>query len=425
MKKYQHIIDKIRQLFNEPSAFIPLHAPVFNGNEKKYLNECIDSTFVSSVGKFVDQFEEKMAEFTGAKKAVVCVNGTNALHLALQMVGVQREDEVITQALTFIATANAISYAGAHPVFLDVDRDTMGLSPEKLEKWLSENVELRETEVKVEAEVETKNEVETETEVKSSQPKSKPKSKPEPEPKPFNKKTGRRIAACVPMHTFGHPCRMDKLMEVCNKYNIPVVEDAAESIGSYYKGKHTGTFGEIGVLSFNGNKTITTGGGGMLLFNDEALAAKVKHLTTQAKVPHPWEFRHDDIGYNYRMPNLNAAVGLAQLEQLPKFLAAKRQLAKQYNNFFKTSTSTSTSTSTFVKEPENSQSSYWLNAILLENRAERDLFLKETNEADVMTRPIWELMTELPMFQHCQKDDLIVSRELADRVVNIPSSVRA
>ena len=272
MKNYKEIIEFIRGLYNEPKEFIPLHAPAFNGNEKEYLLECIDSTFVSSVGKFVDQFEEDIAKYTGANYAVACVNGTSALHIALKLVGVVQNTEVLTQPLTFIATANAIKYCNADPVFIDVDLDTLGLSPEKLENWLKNNTKFN---------ISTKSAI--------------------------NKITGRKITACVPMHTFGHPCKIDEIVEICNKYNIPVVEDAAESLGSTYKGKHTGTFGKVGVLSFNGNKIITTGGGGMLLFNDTELAKKAKHLTTQAKVTHLWEFIHDDIGYNYRMPNINAA----------------------------------------------------------------------------------------------------------------------
>lgn len=303
MNEYKEIVDFIRKLYNQPEGFIPLHAPVFMGNEKKYLEECIDSTFVSSVGKFVDQFEIEMAKYTGATQAVVCVNGTNALHLALKMVGVDANTEVITQPLTFIATANAIKYCHADPVFIDVDKETLGLSPEKLESWLKQNVKL-----------ETSNQKQR---------------------IPINRLTNKPITACVPMHTFGHPCRIDEIIEVCNKYNIPVVEDAAESLGSFYKNQHTGTFAEIGVLSFNGNKTITTGGGGMLLFKDKKLAQKAKHLTTQAKVAHPWEFVHDEVGYNYRMPNINAALGLAQLEQLPKFIESKRNIAKTYKEFFK------------------------------------------------------------------------------------------
>ncbi len=380
MVKFQNVINKIREIYNEPDAFIPLHAPVFLGNEKKYLIECIDSTFVSSVGKFVDRFEEDIATYTGAKKAVVCVNGTNALHLALELVGVESDDEVITQALTFIATANAISYCGAHPVFLDVDKDTLGLSPVAVKKWLDANAEMKEGVC-------------------------------------FNKNTGRRIKACVPMHTFGHPVRIDELIQVCKEYHLELVEDAAESLGSFYKGKHTGTFGKIGVLSFNGNKTITTGGGGMLLFNDVELAKRAKHLTTQAKLPHKWEFSHNDIGYNYRMPNLNAAVGCAQLEQIDTILSSKRETFEQYQSFFKELNIE------FVTEPKYSTSNYWLNAIILPDKDKRNEFLTVTNENGVMTRPIWNLMSKLPMFENAQKDELHNSIWLEQRVVNIPSSV--
>ncbi len=397
MNDYSKTISFIRRTFHEPEAFIPLHEPRFIGNEKKYLEECIDSTFVSSVGQFVDRFEEMVVEYTKTNKAVVCVNGTNALHLALLLSGVLPEDEVITQPLTFIATANAISYCGAKPVFTDVDRDTLGLSPKKLEEWLEGNVEIREDKAKA----------------KPSQPQS------------YNKSTGKRIAACVPMHTFGHPCRIDEIIAVCKKYHIQVVEDAAESLGSFYKGQHTGTFADIGVLSFNGNKTITTGGGGMLLFNDKQLGEHAKHLTTQAKVPHKWEFRHDHIGYNYRMPNINAALGCAQMEKLDLFLAKKRELAQHYSTFFLelNGAEASISASTFFPEPENAKSNYWLNAILLNNREERDHFLKQTNAADIMTRPVWELMTELPMFTQCQYGDLFNAKWLINRLVNIPSSV--
>ena len=386
MFKYKYIIDKIRALYNMNEGFIPLHAPIFIGNEKKYLEECIDSTYVSSVGKFVDLFEEKMAEYTGAKKAVVCVNGTNALHLALKMVGVERDTEVITQPLTFIATANPIAYCYAKPVFLDVDMDTMGLSPVALRTWLKTTTIKRLNK--------SANQQET-----------------------FNKNTGRKVAACVPMHTFGHPCRIDEIVSICNEYNIPLVEDAAESLGSFYKGQHTGTFGKIGVLSFNGNKTITTGGGGMLLFNDLELAQKAKHLTTQSKVPHPWEFVHDEIGYNYRMPNINAALGVAQLENLDRFITAKRKLAAEYEAFFKSLDIQ------FFKEPDNAKSNYWLNVIILKDRVERDAFLQYSNSKEVMARPIWELMNRLPMFKDCQTGDLSNAEWLADRIVNIPSSV--
>lgn len=386
MHKFQPIVDKIREIYNTPEGFIPLHAPVFMGNEKKYLNECIDSTFVSSVGKFVDRFEEMMAEYTGAKKAVVCVNGTNALQLALQLVGVKRDDEVLTQSLTFIATANAISYCGALPIFIDVDRDTMGLSPLALKSWLSTSTIQRLNK--------STNQQET-----------------------INKTTGKRISACVPMHTFGHPVKLDELIEICEKYNIELVEDAAESLGSYYKGKHTGTFTKVGILSFNGNKTITTGGGGMLLFNDEALAKQAKHLTTQAKIPHQWEFAHDEIGYNFRMPNLNAALGCAQLEQIDKILESKRKTAKSYKDYFQNMDIE------YFKEPIDCKSNYWLNAIILPNKKERDSFLEYTNANGVMTRPIWQLMNRLPMFKNCQTDDLVNSVWFEERVVNIPSSV--
>jgi dTDP-4-amino-4,6-dideoxygalactose transaminase len=401
--KYAEIVQFIRQTFNQPEGFIPLHAPVFNGNEKKYLAECIDSTFVSSVGQFVDRFEEDMAHFTGAKKAVVCVNGTNALHLALMLAGVKRDDEVITQPLTFIATANAISYCGANPVFIDVDRDTLGLSPDALQNWLEENVEMREIPNKDNHPNEASN--------------LSPFGGIEEDFWAYNKTTNRRISAVVPMHTFGHPCRIDEIAEICQQYNIELVEDAAESLGSYFKKQHTGTFGKIGVLSFNGNKIITAGGGGMLLFNDEKLAAKAKHLTTQAKVPHPWEFIHDEIGYNYRMPNINAALGVAQLEQIENYLAAKRKLAEAYKNFF------AQSEVQFIPAPENARSNYWLNCILLPNRQERDAFLKHTNESGIMTRPVWELMNRLPMFKNAQCGDLSNAEWIADRLVNIPSSV--
>ena len=381
MEKFEQIVDFIHDLYRTKD-FVPLSVPRFIGNEKIYLAECIDTTFVSSVGKFVDRFEEDMARYTGAQKAVVCVSGTNALHMALLLVGVERNDEVLTQALTFIATCNAISYIGAYPVFIDVDKETMGLSPDALEKWLVENAEIKHGYC-------------------------------------YNKTTGRRIKCCVPMHTFGHPVRIEEIQAICDKYHLELVEDAAESIGSYYKGKHTGTFGKVGAISFNGNKTITTGGGGMLLFNDEELAAKAKHLTTQAKVPHRWEFRHDHIGYNYRMPNINAALGCAQLEHIDEFVADKRALALEYEKFFANMDDIE-----FFKEPLNSQSNYWLQAVILPDKDSQLAFLEYTNDHGVMTRPIWELMNRLPMFEHCQHDNLENTIWFADRVVNIPSSVR-
>lgn len=381
MADYTHIIDFIKSLYGH-QAFTPLSVPVFVGNEKHYLNECIDTTFVSSVGKFVDRFEDEMARYTGAKRAVVCVSGTNALHMAMMLVGVERDDEVLTQALTFIATCNALSYIGAQPVFIDVDKSTMGLSPDALKEWLIKNAE-----------------------VKNGQC--------------YNKNSRRRIKACVPMHTFGHPVRIEEIAHLCEEYHLELVEDAAESIGSLYKGKHTGTFGKIGAISFNGNKTITTGGGGMMLFNDEELATRAKHLTTQAKLPHRWEFRHDHIGYNYRMPNINAALGCAQLENLDKYIASKRKVASEYIDYFNTIDGID-----FFVEPENSFSNYWLSAVVLKDKEAQLNFLQQTNDQGVMTRPIWELMNRLPMFEHCQHDGLEHTSWFADRVVNIPSSVR-
>lgn len=377
---YKPVVDFIHNLYGI-DEFVPLHAPCFIGNEKKYLNECIDTTFVSSVGKFVDRFEEMVADYTGASKAVVCVSGTNALHMSLLLVGVEQDDEVISQSLTFVATANAISYIGAHPVFIDVDKDTMGLSPEKLETWLQISAEIKDGCC-------------------------------------YNKKTGRRIKACVPMHTFGHPVKLAELVRVCNQYHIELVEDAAESIGSFYEGKHTGTFGKVGVISFNGNKTITTGGGGILLFNDPELGAYAKHLTTQAKVPHRWEFIHDHIGYNYRMPNINAALGCAQMENIERYVENKRETAAIYKQFF------TDLGMDFFTEPKDCHSNYWLNAVLLSDKAERDQFLEYTNDHGIMTRPVWGLMNKLPMFANCETADLTNTNWFEERIVNIPSSVR-
>ena len=379
---FQKTINFIREVYHQPDGLISLHTPVFAGNEKNYLKECIETTFVSSVGKFVDEFEKKIAEYTGATQAVACVNGTNALHLALLLVGVESKTEVITQSLTFIATANAITYCGANPVFLDVDLDTMGLSPKALLDFLEDHTYFN----------------------KSTN-------------QQINKSTKLPITACVPMHTFGHPCRIDEIVEICTNFHIPVVEDAAESLGSFYKKRHTGTFGKIGVLSFNGNKIITTGGGGMLLFQDDSIAKRAKHITTQAKVPHQWEFSHDEIGYNYRMPNINAALGLAQLEQLDNFLIAKKELALKYLKFFYNTEIK------FVIEPENTSSNNWLNCILMNNFEERDSFLKYTNENGIMTRPAWILMNELPMFNKSQSKNLQNAYEISNRLVNIPSSV--
>jgi dTDP-4-amino-4,6-dideoxygalactose transaminase len=486
VSKFKIITDFIRSTFQEPSEFIPLHDPRFIGNEKKYMAECIDSNFVSSVGEFVGRFEKQCAEYTGAKYAIAAMNGTSALHIALLLAGVRRDDEVITQALTFIATANAISYTGARPVFIDVDKETMGLSPSALEEWLIENAEMRggDTSTALSASGakgrgvdaatarkdegakgrggddtntrqgdkargregkytttrqgegargregdfaterlydntttrQTENMLEHRAVVQSSGRAVSPSPTLPLSHFPYNKHTGKRISACVPMHTFGHPVKLKELKEVCDRYNIPLIEDAAESIGSYYNGKHTGTIGKLGILSFNGNKVITTGGGGMILTDDEELAKMAKHLTTQAKVPHPYEFVHDHIGYNYRMTNVSAALGCAQMESLDHLLSLKRTLAEQYKDFFKNTEFE------FFEEPENCKSNYWLNAIITKDKAQRDELLLFTNKNGVMTRPIWELMNRLPMFADCQTDSLENSTWFADRVVNIPSS---
>jgi len=378
---YQNIVSFIQELYGT-KEFIPLHEPRFFGNEKKYVNEAIDSTFVSSVGKYVTEFEEKIASFVGCKYAIATSNGTSALHIGLKLVGVDDYSEVITQPLTFIATANAISYCQAQPIFIDVDRDTLGLSPEKLKVFLEEH-----------------------TFVNANQ-------------ECINKTSGKVIKACVPMHTFGHPCCIDEIAEICDAYNISVVEDAAESLGSYYKGKHTGRFGKVGIFSFNGNKLITTGGGGMIVTDDEALAKRAKHITTTAKVPHPYEYIHDEIGYNYRLTNLAAALGVAQMENIDIFIDKQRALALEYSRFFKDTDIA------FIEEPHEAKSNYWLNAVILKDRETRDAFLKYTNDNGVMTRSIWRLMNKLEMFKDTQCGDLSNAEWLEDRVVNISSSIR-
>ncbi len=360
--------------------FIPLHAPVFRGRERELVMDTIDSTFVSSVGAYVDRFEIDMATFTGSPRAVAVMNGTAALHIALKLVDVVPGDLVVTQSLTFVATCNAISYCGAEPLFVDVDRHTLGLSPTALEAWLSEH-----------ALIDDHGDCRTRVE-------------------------HRRIRACLPMHTFGHPVELDALIAVCERWNLSLVEDAAESLGSYYKGRHTGNHGRVGVLSFNGNKIMTTGGGGMLL-TDDAIGKRAKHLTTTAKIPHPYEFVHDEVGYNYRLPNLNAALGCAQLEQLPSFLVAKRILAERYIEFFKDSDVLP------IVEPEGCRSNYWLNGVICQDGEQRDALLKATNEAGVMTRPIWKLMTRLPLFTNALRGPLENAEWLEARVVNLPSSV--
>jgi aminotransferase in exopolysaccharide biosynthesis len=372
------VISFIRDIYRT-NEFIPLHAPTFAGNELKYVTETIQSTFVSSVGKFVDDFERKMEAFTGTAKAVATVNGTAALHASLYMAGVKANDYVITQALTFVATCNALHHMGAQPIFVDVSKVSLSLCPVALDNYLTENAFSNESGC-------------------------------------FHKTDQRRISAVVPMHTFGHPAELDELVAVCSKWNIVLVEDAAESLGSYYKGKHTGTIGQLGALSFNGNKIITTGGGGMVLCRDAVLGARTKHITTTAKVPHPYEFFHDEPGFNYRLPNLNAALGCAQIEVLPEFLKQKRQLAERYKTFF------ADTEFSFVVEPEYAQSNYWLNAVICPDTESRDQLLKVTNESGVMTRPIWKLMHRLPMFQNAHRGELAVSEWIEEHLINLPSS---
>ncbi|WML88582.1 LegC family aminotransferase [Thiothrix subterranea] len=377
---YQQLIEFVRDHY-QTTAFIPLHAPIFNGQERNYVLETIDSTFVSSVGAFVDRFEQEVATYTSSPKAVATVNGTAALHIALKLAGVENGDLVITQPLTFVATCNAIAYCGAEPVFVDVDRHTLGLSPQAVQAWLEEYA------------------------VMDAQGSCR------------HRDSQRIIRACLPMHTFGHPADLGGIIQVCEKWHIALVEDAAESLGSLYKGKHTGTFGLLGTLSFNGNKIITTGGGGMILTN-EALGQRAKHITTTAKQPHPYEFVHDELGYNYRLPNLNAALGCAQLERLEAFVAEKRALAQAYADLL------AHSSLQFVVEPEHCRSNYWLNAVICENQQQRDELLKVTNDAGVMSRPIWQLMNQLPMYRHALKGDIPNAEWLAQRVINLPSSIK-
>lgn len=386
MSDFKDIFAFIRELYENEQGFIPLHEPRFMGNEKKYLLECIDSGFVSSVGAFVDSFEKEIAKFCSSKYAIAATNGTSALHAALHTLGINAECEVITQSLSFIATSNAIAYTGATPVYVDVDLDTMGLSPLYLKAFLESYA--------------TKKGNTT-----------------------YNKQSGKILKACVPMHTFGHPARIQEIKAICDEWGILLIEDAAESLGSYVLNAdskiHTGTFGICGILSFNGNKTITCGGGGAILTQDEALAKKLKHLTTTAKIPHPYEYQHDMLGFNYRLPNINAALALAQIEQLPAFLQDKQEVAKKYQEFFSTN-----SHFNFMGARVGTQPNFWLNAVLLDSKALRDEFLEQSNAQGIMTRPIWKLNNELEMYRHCQSDELNNARFLRDRIVNIPSSAR-
>lgn len=383
IKTFKETIDFIRDWYGKPTEFLPLHVPVFQGREKELLIECIDSTFVSSVGKFVDEVEKKFAERVGTKYAVAVVNGTSALHLALKVAGVKAGDEVLTQPFTFVATGNAIRYQNASPVFVDISRQTLGLNPKALAKFLEANAQI-------------KNGV------------------------CYNKKTGKILRACMPMHTYGHPVELDEIKQICDSYHIVLIEDAAESVGSYYKGRHTGITGVVSAFSFNGNKTITCGGGGMLATNNLEMARHAKHLSTVAKTAHPYEFFHDELGYNYRMPNLNAALLLAQMEQLPVFLQNKRDTALAYRDFFREKPEL-----TFFEEPPNCHSNYWLNVVFTKDKASRDEFLQLTNKAGIMTRPAWRLLVDLPEFNQCQYGDLTNARYLEQRLVNITSSVKS
>jgi aminotransferase in exopolysaccharide biosynthesis len=364
-----------------PQDPVLLHCPEFLGNEKKYLIECIDTKYVSYVGRFVSSMENKIKDIIGTKFAVAMVNGTAALHLLLLSAGIQNGDEVITQSLSFAATAAAIVHAGGVPVFVDVERETLGMSPENLKQFLTEN----------------------------TMPKG---------GKCINKKTGKQIKAVIPVHTFGHPARVDIIKEICEEYSLMLIEDAAESLGSFYQEKHTGTFGKAAILSFNGNKLVTTGGGGMVITDDEKVAERVRHLSTTAKRPHRWEFYHDEAGYNLRMPSLNAAIGLAQLEYLETILENKRITAHLYQQFF------AGLDIKCISEPKNARSNYWLNAILFNDRAKRDAFLEYSNDNGVQTRPAWTLLHKLPPYQHCQRTETPNADYIEDRLVNIPSSVR-
>ncbi len=378
-EKYRGLISLVRELYG--SGAVPLHEPRFLGNEKRYLADCIDSTFVSSVGAYVTRFEGMMREITGAQAAIATVNGTAALHMALILSDVRDGDEVITQPLSFVATCNAIAYQRAHPVFVDVERDTLSLSPQALRLFLVENAERRETGC-------------------------------------FNRQTGRRIRAVVPMHTFGLPGRMDAISGICAEWGITLVEDAAESLGSYIGAKHTGTFGALGTFSFNGNKTVTSGGGGCIVTDDPQLAARAKHLTTTAKTPHAWDFHHDEVGYNYRLPNLNAALACAQLEQLPAFLENKRATASRYAAYCRMAGIP------FMSERAGTTSNYWLNCIQADSREERDAVLAYSHAQGILARPAWVLMPQLPAFLNCYSAPLENALWLADRLISLPSSVR-
>jgi len=375
------LIDVIRDLYPNQDR-IALHEPALHGNEQVYTQQAIESTFVSSVGAFVDRFEAELADYTGAERAVAVVNGTSALHVALHSVGVSADDLVITQAFSFVATANAIRYTGADPLFIDIERETLGLDPDKLQDFLNSECSVTN------------------------------------EGRCLHHPSQRLIKACVPMHTFGHPCRIDRIKTLCDMWGIVLIEDAAESMGSTFQGQHTGTFGVIGAVSFNGNKIITAGAGGALL-TDNQRGLELKHLTTTAKEQHAWGFRHDRLGFNYRMPNLNAALACAQLEQLGWFVEAKRAVARRYQE------ACEGLGIGFVTEPAGARSNYWLNAILVDSRTERDRWLETMHESGVMARPGWDPLHTLPMYSGCVRGELPHTDDIFSRLINLPSSANA
>jgi len=377
---YESFVRFVRKMYRT-DEFIPLHEPRFIGNEKSYLIDTIDSTYVSSVGSYVEMFENMVADYVGSKYAIATINGTSALHISLLLTGVKKGEEVVTQSLSFVATCNAISYCGATPVFVDVDKKTLGMCPLSFEKFVAENSFMN-----------AENEC-------------------------INKNTGKVIRACLPMHTFGHSVLIDDIKKVCDKYNICLVEDAAESLGSFKNSIHTGRTGKVSAISFNGNKIITSGSGGMIITDDEKISIEAKHLTTTAKKNHKWKYEHDRVGYNYRLPNLNAALGCAQMESLHKFVIAKRYLANEYESW------AISQDVGFVKEPSTSFSNYWLNALVLDDKQQLEKFLEFTNSSGVMTRPIWEPMHQSSMYKNAQKIDLSNTEWLMERIVNIPSSI--
>ena len=376
--RWMQFAERVKEMYGKD--FVPLHEPTFNEKELEYVTDCIKTGWVSSVGAYVTRFEEDLAKFVGVKRAVAVVNGTAALHIALKVAGVEADDEVLMPSLTFIATANAVSYCGAIPHFIDVHEETLGVDPYKLDAYLTEISDLRNGEL-------------------------------------FNKETNRRIKALVPMHTFGHAVHLDELVTLVEKYHLVLVEDAAESLGTYYKGKQTGSFGKVSAISFNGNKIMTTGGGGAILTDDEALADYAKHITTTAKVPHRWEFEHDEVAFNYRLPNINAALGCAQLEKMPEFIEQKRALTAFYEELVAPLEGV-----TLFKEPANSFSNYWLQTLILDDTLVRDDVLAFLNDHGVMSRPIWTPLHKLKPYRDCPRADLSTIERLNKKIINIPST---